>query len=175
MDDGSRDKLRGRFVLFQQAIHHFLVFVGNFGVAAELVVAGPASEVGPFGMHAGQGARRDLIFVFAGVALEFGQLFDFFQAQDAAAIGLISVVPFEARDHPIVHADVEIGHQKDRRLEALGQIESDRREFEALGRIRRKQQNMFRVAVRRVGAFEQIALLGARRHAGGRAQRVRHR
>ena len=46
MDDGGRDELRGGFVLFQQAIHHFLVFVGNFGVAAELVVAGAAGEVG---------------------------------------------------------------------------------------------------------------------------------
>ena len=43
------------------------------------------------------------------------------------------------------------------------------REFETLGRIRREQQNVFGIAVRGVGAFQHVALLRARRHAGGRA------
>ena len=44
LNDGGGHELRGRFVLSQQAVHHFLIFVGHFGVAAELVVAGAASE-----------------------------------------------------------------------------------------------------------------------------------
>ena len=43
------------------------------------------------------------------------------------------------------------------------------RELEALGRIRREQQDVFGVAVRGVGALQNIALLRARGHAGGRA------
>ena len=44
LDDRLRDELRRCFVLVQQAVHHFLVFVRNFGIAAEFVVAGAARE-----------------------------------------------------------------------------------------------------------------------------------
>ena len=39
---------------------------------------------------------------------------------------------------------------------------------EAFVRVRREQQNVARIAVRGVGAFEQVGLLSARGHAGGR-------
>ena len=168
-NDGSRNEFRSSLVFLEQAIHDLTVFVRDFGVSAEFVVARAADEIGGLGVNAGQGARRDLVFVFVGVALELGELLDFFQAEDAATVGLIVIVPLEARDHPIVHADVEVGHDEDGGLEALGEIESDGCEFEALGRVGRKQQNMFGVAVRGVGAFQQIALLRAGGHAGGGA------
>ena len=40
------------------------------------------------------------------------------------------------------------------------------REFERLGRVFRKQQHMLGVAMRGIGAGDDVALLGARRHAG---------
>ena len=53
-------------------------------------------------------------------------------------------------------------------LQALGEIEGVAREVEALFRIARKQADVFGVAMRGVGAFEDVALLGTRRHAGRR-------
>jgi hypothetical protein len=66
----------------------------------------------------------------------------------------------------VVHADVEIEHQEDRGLQPLGEIEALRRHLEALGRVFRKQQDVLGVAVRGIGAGDQVALLGAGRHAG---------
>ena len=43
-----------------------------------------------------------------------------------------------------------------------------RAEFESLGRVFREQQDMLGVAVRGIGAGENVGLLGARRHAGRR-------
>jgi hypothetical protein len=69
----------------------------------------------------------------------------------------------------MIHADVEIEHDEDRRLQAVGEIESVGREVERLGRVFREQQHVLGVAVRGIGAGDQVALLRARRHAGRRA------
>ena len=66
----------------------------------------------------------------------------------------------------LVHADVEVGHQEHRRLEAVGEVEALRRELEALVRILGEEQDVLGVAVRGVGAGEDVGLLGARGHAG---------
>ena len=78
------------------------------------------------------------------------------------------VVPRERLAQPLVHADVEVEHDEDRRLQPVGEIEGQRRELEALARVFREQQHVLGVAVRGVGAGEQVGLLGARRHAGRR-------
>ena len=69
----------------------------------------------------------------------------------------------------MVHADVEIEHDEDRRLQPVGEVERLGAEFEALGRVLGEQQHVLGVAVRGVGAGEEVGLLGARRHAGRRA------
>ena len=51
-------------------------------------------------------------------------------------------------------------------LQPVGEIERLRRNLERLGRVLREQQYVLGVAVRRVGGAEDVALLGARRHAG---------
>ncbi len=76
------------------------------------------------------------------------------------------VVPLERTAKPVVHADVEIEHHEDRGLQAFGEIEGLRGKFKRLSRIFRKQQHMLGVAVRGIGAGQDVALLGARRHAG---------
>jgi hypothetical protein len=55
------------------------------------------------------------------------------------------------------------------RLQAVGQVEARGGELEALARVLRQQQHVLGVAMRRVGAAQQVGLLGARRHAGAGA------
>src|SRR5262249_10828905 len=85
-----------------------------------------------------------------------------------AAVVFAVVVPGERAAQAMVHADVEIEHDEDRRLQAVGEIESVRREIERFGRVFREQQDVRGVAVRGGGARDQVALLRARRHAGRR-------
>ena len=66
----------------------------------------------------------------------------------------------------MVHADVEVEHDEDRRLQPVGEVERGRAELERLGRILREQQDVLSVAVRSIGREHDIRLLGARRHAG---------
>ena len=155
-------------MLLQKPVHHFLVFIRRFGVAPQLVVPRAARKERSLGMHARQSSRRHKILVFVSVALELRNLFQFFRSQNAATLRLVSFVPGEARHNPIVHSDVQIGQHENWRLETLGQVECFRRELKALVRIAREQQNVFGVAMRRVGAFHNVALLRASGHAGGR-------
>ncbi len=69
----------------------------------------------------------------------------------------------------MVHADVEVEHDEDGRLQPVGEIESDCPEFERFRRILGQQQHVLGVAVRGVGTGEDVGLLRACRHAGRRA------
>ena len=82
-----------------------------------------------------------------------------------AAIVHVVVVPFELRDHPVIHADVEVRQNHDRCLQALGEIECLDGGRETLVRIRREQQHVLGVAVRGICTRENVRLLCARRHA----------
>ena len=79
---------------------------------------------------------------------------------------LRAVVPLQRTAEPVVHADVEIGHDEDRRLQPVGEVERLRGHLEGFGRVLGEQQHVLGVAVRGVGAAQQVALLRARRHAG---------
>ena len=68
----------------------------------------------------------------------------------------------------MVHADIEIEHDKDRGLQPFGEIERVGCEFESLGGVFREQQHMLGVAMRGISANQDVALLGACRHAGRR-------
>ncbi len=170
-DDRRGHRLGRGLVLARQAVHHFLVLVGDLGVAAELVVARAAREERALRVHAGQRARRDVVAVLGRVAEELRHRLELGGAEHAAAVRAIASRPSRRRGHdPVVHADVEIGQHEDRRLEALGEIERRHGEVEALGGVRREEQDVLGVAVRRVGARQDVALLRARRHAGRRAR-----
>ncbi len=75
----------------------------------------------------------------------------------------------EGLGHPVVHAEIEIGHDEDRRLQLLGEIEGRLRHLEALLHAAGEQHDVLGVAVREEGDGEQVALLVARGHPGGGA------
>ena len=166
---GLRNVRRRFLVLQQQAVHHFLILVGNFGVAAVFVVAGTAREKRAVldGCQAECGREpRCLLPADSGGYRRHG--LQLFGSENETAVGAIGFVPFDFRGDPVVHADIEIGQHENRRLELFGEIETPDREFKTFGRIRREQQNVFGIAVRSVRAFEHVTLLGAGRHTGGR-------
>ena len=66
----------------------------------------------------------------------------------------------------MVHADIEVEHDEDRRLQPVGEVEGGGGELERLGRVLGKQQHVLGVAVRGVGAGDDVGLLRSRRHAG---------
>ena len=167
-DDRLRHGAGGALNLAVDAVDHLDVLVAVLGVGAEAVVARAAGEVRALRMDARQRAGGDAVAVAVEIAGEGLDLVELLRGQHLAAIRPIGVVPRQLRDHPVVHADVEIGQHEHRRLEALGEIERRRRELERLARIAGIEADVAGVAVRRVGAHHQVALLGARRHAGGR-------
>src|SRR5262249_50924129 len=83
-----------------------------------------------------------------------------------AAVVCAGVVPFERTGQVMIHANVEVEHDEDRRLQPVGKVEGVGAKLEGLGRILREQQYVLGVAVRSISARDQVALLGARRHAG---------
>ena len=119
----------------------------------------------PLDVGAGQRARRHEVLVFVGVAEELGDLGQVLVVEDATSVGHVVVVPGELGHDPVVHADVEVGEHEDRRLEPLGQVEALHGELEALVRVGREEHDVLGVAVRGVGAHQDVALLGARGHA----------
>ena len=70
--------------------------------------------------------------------------------------------------HPVVHAEVEVRHDEDRRLELLGEVEGLLGHREALLGRGGEEERVLRVAVRVEVAEEDVALHRARREAGGR-------
>ena len=131
-------------------------------------MSGAAHEVGPAGVLAGEGARRDEVGVLVGEPVELRHQVEVDAGQHPTAVGEVGVVPGQRRHDPVVHADVEVGEHEDRGLEPLGEVEGPHREVEALGRVGREQQQVLGVAVGCVGAGEDVALLGPGRHAGRR-------
>src|SRR5437764_597078 len=63
----------------------------------------------------------------------------------------------------------EVERDKARRLQPVGEIERVGGEGEGLVGVRREQQDVLRIAVRGVGAGDDVGLLGAGRHPGRRA------
>ena len=70
--------------------------------------------------------------------------------------------------HPGVHAEVEVRHHEDRRLEPLRQVERRHRELVALLRRTRDEHDVLRVAVRQDRRRQDVALRRARGQARGR-------
>src|SRR5256885_3377417 len=71
---------------------------------------------------------------------------------------VISYAVFCLKKKTLVHADIEVGHDKHRRLQTVGKVEGLRAELERFGRILGHQQHVLGIAVRGVGAEEHVAL-----------------
>ncbi len=117
-------------------------------------------------MRAGQRAVRDAVAVHVQIPAEFFPFVQHLGRHDLAAVEAARVVPFQGRRQALVHADVEVGHEEDRRLQPLGEVERERAELEALGRVLGEEEHVLGVAVREVGALDDVGLLRARRHPG---------
>ena len=117
-------------------------------------------------MRARIGAVRDAVAVDVEIAAEILAGVEIGGGHHLAAVVFLAVVPLERPAQPIVHADLEIEHDEHRRLQPVGEIERLGAELERLGRVLRQQQNVLGVAVRGIGAVEDVGLLRARRHAG---------
>ena len=120
---GAGTNARRALNLAIDAIEHVDVLVAVLGVGAVAVVAGAAREVRALGMDSRQRAIRDAVAVDVEIAGEALRLLELLRRQHLAAIGPVAVVPGQLRDHPVVHADVEVAQHEDRRLEPLGEVE----------------------------------------------------
>ena len=117
-------------------------------------------------MRARQGAVRNSIAIDVEVAAELGAGFEVLEVHDLAAVELARRVPVERRHQPVVHADVEIHHHEDRRLQPVCEVERVGGEGEGFVRVLREQQNVLGIPMRGVGGGEDVGLLRAGRHAG---------
>ena len=120
-------------------------------------------------MGSGNRPIGNTVAVDVEIAAEVLAGIEIFGAHHFAAIVATAIVPVERLTEVIVHSDVEVGHDEHRGLQSFGQIESLRAESEALVGIFGEQQHVLGIAVRSVGAGQQVGLLGARRHSGRRS------
>ena len=116
--------------------------------------------------RARQRAVADAVSVNVFVAGETAEAVEIFLAEHLAAIDRRGRI-FERIGHPVVHAEIEIGHDEDQRLELLGQIEGLGRHGEALFHGAGKQHDVLRIAVRKECGRKNVALRSARGQAGG--------
>ena len=157
-----------RFELVRQTVHVVGVVVGPLAVLRFLVVSAAARKPRRSGMIGSrQGAVADAVAVHILVARETAGPFQVFRGQYLAAVlRLLGIL--ERLRHPVVHSEIEVGHDEHRRLQLLGEVESVTRHAEALGHAARQQHGMTRVAVRELGHKLDVALRGARWQSGGR-------
>ena len=98
-------------------------------------------------MRTGKGAIGNTVAVDIEIAAEFDTCLEHLGGHHLAAVVTPALVPVERLDQPIVHADVEIHHDKDRRLQPIGEIQRFRGKGEAFARILGEQQYVLGVAV----------------------------
>ena len=150
------------FELVRQAIHVVDVVVFAFGILGLLVVAAAAGEIGSllvFGAR--QGPVPDAVPIDILIPLETAKPIEILGGEDLAAVdGSFGIR--KRIGHPVVHAQIEIGHDEYRRLELLGEIEGFHRHREALFRRAREQHGVPGVAVGEDGGGQKVALLSAR-------------
>ena len=170
---GARHRLRhqrGRGAeLGSQPLHVAQVVGPGLGIARVFVARRAAREDScPGGVRAGQRAPGNAVAIDILVAAEVAAGFELFGAHHLAAVEAARIVPGEGFAQPLVHADVQVGHHEHRRLQPVGQVQRRGRMLETFVRVLREQQHMLGVAVRGIGAAQDVGLLRARGHAGGR-------
>ena len=118
----------------------------------------------------GDGAPGHAVAVDVEIAAELAALFEIGGRHHLAALQFARVVPGERRAKMRIHANVEIKHDEDRRLQLVRQVEGERAKIEGFARAIRQQEHMFGVAMRGQRAGQNVRLLRARRHACGGAR-----
>ena len=122
--------------LADQPLHVVDVRRAFLGIARVAVARGAAGEERALGrMRAGIGAIGDTVAVDVEIAAEFLARFQLLGGHDLAAVVFAVVIPGQRLGQMMVHADVEIEHDEDRRLQPVGEIEGLRAEVEGFRRI----------------------------------------
>ncbi len=173
---GSRLRNRGRHQLLRglqlasQALHVVRIVGAGLAVFGVGIARRAAAEEGALGrVGARYRAPGNAIAIDIEIAAEILARIQHLGGHHLAAIVAATVVPVEGLAQAIVHADIQIEQDKHRRLQAVSQVEGLGTEREALVGVFGKQHHVLGIAVRSVGAGNQVRLLGARRHAGRRA------
>ena len=109
-------------------------------------------------IRARQRAPADGVAVHVAIARKAAQPLEILGGQHLAAIQRLLRIRKRLR-HPVVHAQIEIGEHKHRRLQPLRQIERRVAELEALLHGARQQNHVLGVAVRKKRRRQQIGLL----------------
>ncbi len=172
---GAHDRLRHQLArgleLAQQALHVVDVVGAGLGVAGVAVLRGAAREVGALGrVRAGIGAERDAVAVDVEVAAEVAAGLEFRGRHHLAAVVGLRVVPGRAaRDRrwfmPMSRSVITNTGVCRRSARSSACAVNSKHSCGSSG----QQQHVLGVAVRGVGAGDQVGLLRAGRHAGGRA------
>ncbi len=141
---GLRHQRLRRFPLHQQPIHVLGVDFRIFGVARVFVARRTAREEAAFRrVRAGIRAVADTVAVDVDIAAELLDAVEIFGVIHLAAVVTARVVPHERIRHHFVHAEFEVGHDDDRRLQPIGDVERVGRKVETLLRRRRNQHHVF--------------------------------
>ena len=154
--------------LAREPVEHDLVLGGVFGVAAVLVVARAAREVRALRMHARQRAVRNAVAVHVEIAMELLELLDLFLRAAPCRDRDVVVVPLE-----IAGTSSRSCRCRDRDITMTGVCSRSARsngvarEVETLFRIAREQAARAWCRRARRRRAQDVALLRARRHAGG--------
>ena len=155
--------------LFEQALHVVDVVGPAFRILRIRVARGAPGEITALGgVRAGQGTPRNSVAVYVFVAAKISAGFEHFGCHDLATVVITAFVPHKGFAQPLVHADVQVGHHKHRRLQAIGQIKRSGRMFKTLGGVFGEQKHVFGVAVRCIGTGDDVGLLRTGGHAGRR-------
>ena len=119
---GLGTRVRACLELARQAVHVVGVVVGTLAVLRTSRCGRCRARTRPRRMiGAGQGAVADAVAVHIFVAREAAQPFEIFGGQNLAAVlRLLGIL--ERLRHPVVHAQIEVGHDEHRRLQLLRQI-----------------------------------------------------
>ncbi len=95
-----------------------------------------------------------------GVSPETAQPFQIIGRKDLSTIEFLFRI-FEGIRHPIIHAQIEITHDENRRLKPFGKIERVVRHLETFFDARRQQNDMLRIAMRSVSQRQNVGLLSS--------------
>src|ERR1700733_6582393 len=154
----SRNKRTCRLKPAVEALHVVRIIVGTFAVSGALIVSAASSKVsGRRMVRSRKSAVTDAVAVDVLVAGKTSRLVEICFAQNLAALDRRSRI-LKRIGHPIVHAEIEIGHDENQRLKLLSQIERILRHGETFGDRTRNQQDVLGIAVREKCGGKNVAL-----------------
>src|SRR5689334_6588284 len=119
-------------------------------------------------MRAWIGTEGDAVTVDVQIAAKLFSGLQLGSSHDFAAVIFARVIPRQRLRQVMIHANVEVEHDEDWRLQPVREVKGLRTEGERLRRIFRKEQHVLGIAVRGVSAGHDVTLLRTCRHARGR-------